>query len=224
MIARLTRRPTLVVLLVLTLALVLLLLRIDASFDRGAQAPVLDHGEPSRRSAPDSHHSTDSRDTSRRPAEEEQHAQTEGHQELQTRVDELQTRVDADDWSITYGGEELWEKHYALASLGQVLDERMRLQEVLLTMTEDFYEGAWQAGNFQSELVTPDEKGAITVPRRIYGDGDLTSTRVNAVTGGVQWVTLPRDEFPDAYQVAKQINWLSSREEYLKSLPFQRNK
>lgn len=78
-------------------------------------------------------------------------------------------------------------------------------------ITSEYYDRQFDAGQFVVEAtrsVTPDGMEPYTLPQD--STGDLCARRMMP-DGRVLKVTLPREQFPEAYAILRQANWLSDR-------------
>lgn len=106
-----------------------------------------------------------------------------------------------------------WEILYENASLEQVVQDIALLRRLLDEGTTDYYSGEFERGNYQVEgHFTPREAYAL------HRSGDELCARRFLKSGEVRKVVLPREQFPDMYELRDQIAWLSHREDELAHL------
>jgi hypothetical protein len=85
------------------------------------------------------------------------------------------------------------------------------LMQSLGAITSEYYDQQFETGQFVVEAkrnVTPDGMEPYTLPED--PTGDLCARRMMP-DGRVLKVTLPREQFPEAYAILRQMNWLSHR-------------
>ena len=107
-----------------------------------------------------------------------------------------------------------WETLYENASLEQVTQEIAMLRNLLDQGTKDYYEMAFARGDFLVEGHTSPDQGYV-----LKNPADELCARRFLRSGEVTKVILPRDQFPEMYELREQIAWLGHREAELAHAP-----
>ena len=103
-----------------------------------------------------------------------------------------------------------WIELYANASLEQIRQEIPLLRSQLDDGTLDWYEGEFARGAFVVEGRYETGEGY-----RIPNPRDELCARRFLRDGSVVKVVLPKEEFPEMYELRDQLTWLSHREDEL---------
>jgi len=105
-----------------------------------------------------------------------------------------------------------WREVYAQFTLGETIDEIATLRARLNETTEPYYRDALATGAFEIiAFYSPGEK--VSVPTENFDE----LCRVAFLNDGrVVRTVLPRDQFPDAYVMQEQVQYLMEQEEQLK--------
>jgi hypothetical protein len=113
-------------------------------------------------------------------------------------------------------GPELWELHYRWATLGQLIDERRALEEIVFEESEAYFENAWEAGWYEyvEQLEGHLEKGHVRFPRKV---GVIAQFEVDSETKLVRRATLPRNGHESTYLAYDKACWLLGREHQLRA-------
>jgi hypothetical protein len=110
---------------------------------------------------------------------------------------------------------ETWQERYSKFTLGQVVDESRSLRASIDEISMPYYQDRFDHGAY--EVIGTREPGKpYDVPTEEF---DELCTVTFFKDGTVARVTLPRDEFPEAYEMREKVAWLADREDVLKRRP-----
>jgi len=113
--------------------------------------------------------------------------------------------------SLAAPGPDEWATIYADASLGELVDRSRSLVFTLHDVMQDHAQRAFDSGRFDFEVLTLDDKGRYVT----LGEEDCLKSKILTPDGQSRTVRLPRDEFPEAYQLQEEVFWLMDRIEVL---------
>jgi hypothetical protein len=99
-----------------------------------------------------------------------------------------------------------WGDLYSEATLGQISETLAALDSALDAATRDYYEAAFESGNFETSVPQMNPDGSYPLPN----SPDLCAIRLSP-DGQMRIVRLPKEGFEAAYALRDEMAWLMHR-------------